>query len=183
MEFESTGIGGLTSVRFKPKLDSRGSFRRLFCKEGLAEAGWQWPIAQVNLSHTRLSGTVRGLHYQAPPHTEAKLVVCLKGSAWDVALDLRAESGTFLKWHAQEISAQNNMALLIPRGCAHGFQSLCDEVELLYLHSHPFAADADSGINPFDKRAAIAWPLPVALVSDKDAQRPPLPSNYKGLRL
>lgn len=175
-------IAGVCAVQRHRMGDTRGSLTRLFCTRELADAGWVWPIAQINHSHTRLAGTVRGLHYQRPPHVEAKLVICLRGRAWDVALDLRAGSPTFLQWCAQEISAENQVALLIPPGCAHGFQTLSDDVELLYLHSAPYDPQVDSGVHPQDRRAGIEWPEPIAVMSDKDAGRPLLDRHFAGLQ-
>jgi dTDP-4-dehydrorhamnose 3,5-epimerase len=174
-------IGGVVAVRRRSLGDARGSLSRLFCAEELAAAGWRWPVAQVNHSVTATAGTVRGMHYQAPPLAEAKLVTCLRGRVWDVALDLRAGSPTFLRWCAQEISAENGIALLIPPGCAHGFQALTDAVELLYLHSVAYAPDHDRGVNPQDPRCAIAWPMPVAILSPKDLSRPMLDADFAGM--
>jgi dTDP-4-dehydrorhamnose 3,5-epimerase len=175
-------IPGVCAVRRHRMGDARGSLTRVFCPDELAAAGWQWPVAQVNHSHTRQAGTVRGMHYQRPPCAEAKLVTCLRGRAWDVALDLRAGSPTFLRWCAQEISADNQVALLIPPGCAHGFQTLSDDVELLYLHSAAYEPLADAGVNPQDPLLGITWPEPITVMSDKDAQRPLLDSSFTGLQ-
>lgn len=175
-------VSGVCAVQRQRLGDARGSLTRLFCADELAAAGWRWPVAQINHSHTRLRGTVRGMHYQRPPHAEAKLVTCIRGRAWDVALDLRAGSGTFLQWCAQEISADNHAALLIPPGCAHGFQALTDDVELLYLHSSPYTAEADAGINPQEPLSGISWPEPITVMSDKDAQRPLLHRSFAGVQ-
>jgi len=114
---------------------------------------------------------VRGLHYQKPPHAEAKLVSCIRGEVWDLVLDLRHGSATFLHWHAQRLSADNACALLIPQGFAHGFQALTDDAELLYCHSAAYAPECEAGLNPSDPRLAIAWPLPIADLSPRDAAR------------
>ncbi len=180
-DLEPLAIRGVMAVRRRSFGDARGSLTRIFCTEELAAAGWRWPVAQVNHSVTAMAGTVRGMHYQAPPWTEAKLVTCLRGRAWDVALDLRAGSPTFLRYCAQELSCENGIALLIPPGCAHGFQALTDEVELLYLHSVAYAASHDRGINPQDPRCAIAWPMPVAMLSPKDRSRPMLGPDFGGI--
>ena len=174
-------VGGVYAVRRHRLGDERGSLARVFCADELTAAGWSGSVAQVNHSYTRRAGTVRGLHYQRPPHSEAKLVTCLRGRAWDVALDLRAGSPTFRQWCAQEISSDNCAALLIPPGCAHGFQALSDDVELLYLHSAPYVPEADAGVNPLDPLVTISWPLPIAVMSDKDAQRPLLDAFFAGL--
>lgn len=178
---EPLAIAGVVSVRRRRVGDARGSISRMFCAEALAAAGWVWPIAQINHSVTALAGTVRGMHYQSPPYAEAKLVTCLRGRVWDVALDLRAGSSSLLGWCARELSAENETALLIPPGCAHGFQALSDGAELLYLHSMPYAPDFEAGLNPLDPRIAVAWPAAIALMSDKDASRPPLGPDFAGI--
>jgi len=174
-------IPGVVAVTRRPVGDARGFFSRLFCADELAAAGWTWPIAQINHSYTAQAGTVRGMHYQHPPHAEAKLVSCLRGRVWDVAVDLRPGSPTFLQWCAQELSAENGAALLIPPACAHGFQTLSDDVELLYVHSAPYVPLADAGLNPQDPQLGLSWPLPVGIISDKDAQRPFLAPDFRGL--
>lgn len=174
-------MAGLKLVKRTLLGDSRGFFSRVFCASELASAGWASPIAQVNHTYTQRGGTVRGLHYQRPPHAEMKLVSCLRGEVWDVAVDLRQGSPTFLHWHAQVLSAENGLALLIPQGFAHGFQALSDDVELLYCHSAPYAAAAEAGLNPQDERLAITWPLQVAGLSPRDAGRPPITPEFQGV--
>jgi dTDP-4-dehydrorhamnose 3,5-epimerase len=181
-EVSEMPLAGVMCVTRQRMGDARGFFSRLFCADELAAAGWTRPIAQINHSHTAQAGTVRGMHYQHPPHAEAKVVTCLRGRVWDVAVDLRAGSPTFLHWCAQELSAENGAALLIPPGCAHGFQTLSEDVELLYVHSAPYAPSADAGLNPQDPRLGIRWPLPVGTISDKDAQRPFLAADFIGLK-
>jgi dTDP-4-dehydrorhamnose 3,5-epimerase len=163
--------------------DQRGYFSRLFCAEELASLGWTQPIAQINHSQTRLCGTVRGLHYQHLPYAEAKLVSCLRGEAWDLAIDLRPASPTYLRWHAQRLSPDNGLALLIPPGFAHGFQALTDDVELLYCHSAPYMPEAEAGLHPEDPRLAIAWPLPVSGLSVRDASHAAILSDFEGVPL
>ncbi len=178
-----TPIGGVKLVQREPLGDERGFLTRLFCARELAQAGWHAPVAQINQTLTRQRGTLRGMHYQNAPHAEMKLVSCLRGEVWDVAVDLRAGSPTFLHWHAQQLSATNHYALLIPEGCAHGFQSLSDDAELLYCHSMAYAPQSDAGLNPLDEALAIAWPLPVALLSERDARHPPIGARFEGVRL
>ena len=174
-------LAGLKRIERKPMIDARGSFARLFCARELAAAGWAKPIAQINHSYTAQRGTVRGLHFQYPPHAEMKLVICLRGEVWDVAVDLRAGSPTFLGWHAERLSAENGAALLIPEGFAHGFQTLTDEVELLYLHTHPYVPEAEGRIHPLEARLAIAWPLAITGLSERDAGAAPLPADFGGV--
>jgi dTDP-4-dehydrorhamnose 3,5-epimerase len=178
-----TSIAGLHVVRRQPLGDARGSLARVFCQDELAAAGWSRPIAQINHTVTLARGTVRGLHYQRPPHAEMKLVSCLRGEVWDVAVDLRAGSPTFLMWHAERLSAENGRALLIPEGCAHGFQALDDHAELLYCHSAPYVSESEAGVHPQDPRLAVAWPLPVAGLSPRDAGHAGLGADFQGVRL
>ena len=163
--------------------DSRGFLARLFCADELAAADWTKPVAQINHTRTAKRGTVRGLHLQRPPHAEMKLVSCIRGEVWDVAVDVRAGSPTFLRWHAEHLSAENGRALLIPEGFAHGFQALTDDVELLYCHSAAHNPDAEAGLNPQDARLAISWPLTIAELSAKDAGHPPIDTGFEGVRL
>ena len=176
-----TPLRGLKQVQRQRLGDSRGSLSRLFCAEELLAAGWAGSIAQINHTVTTRAGTVRGMHFQRPPHAEIKLVSCLRGEVLDVAVDLRTGSPTFLQWHAARLSAENNLALLIPQGFAHGFQSLTDNVELLYCHSAAYAPAAESGLNPMDERLAIAWPLPVTELSARDGQHALIGASFTGV--
>jgi dTDP-4-dehydrorhamnose 3,5-epimerase len=176
-------LAGLKLVERKHLRDTRGYMVRLFCAEELAIANWLKPIAQINHTYTGKRGTVRGMHFQHPPHTEMKLVSCIHGEVYDVAVDLRADSSTFLRWHAEHLSADNGRALLIPEGFAHGFQTLTDEAELLYCHSTSYSTAAEDGLNPLDVRLDIAWPVAVTELSPKDANRPPIAIKYQGVRL
>lgn len=174
-------LPGLKRVERQRVGDSRGFLARLFCADELQAAGWTKPIAQINQTYTARLGTVRGLHFQHPPHAEMKLVSCLRGAVWDVAVDIRAGSKTFLRWHAERLSADNGCAMLIPEGFAHGLQTLTDDVELLYCHSTPYSADAEAGLNPNDARLAIAWPLPIAELSARDARHSMLDDSFTGV--
>jgi dTDP-4-dehydrorhamnose 3,5-epimerase len=179
----ATPLAGLMRIERHRRVDERGSFSRLFCASELAGAGWKDPIVQINHSHTTLRGTVRGMHYQHPPHAEMKLVSCLHGEVWDVAVDLRKNSPTFLQWHAQRLSEDNGCALLIPPGFAHGFQALTDHAAMLYCHSAAYASEAEAGLHPLDPRLAIAWPLPVEQLSTRDAAQALLAANFEGVQL
>ena len=169
-----TPLAGVHIVQRQAQEDARGAFARVFCAQELAEAGWNQALAQVNHSRTTHAGSVRGLHWQRAPHAEMKLVSCLAGAVWDVAVDLRPASPTYGRWHAQTLSAENQLAMLIPEGCAHGFQSLSDGAELLYCHSMPFAQDAEAGVHALDAQLAIRWPLPVSALSARDGALPRL---------
>jgi dTDP-4-dehydrorhamnose 3,5-epimerase len=182
-EIHPTPLAGLLSIQRQRLGDARGHLSRLFCADELAAAGWQRPIAQINHTFTAARGTVRGLHYQRPPLAEMKLVSCLAGEVWDVAVDLRAGSPTFLHWHAEVLSAENGRALLIPEGFAHGFQALTDGVAMLYLHSTAYAPQAEAALQVHDPRLAIAWPLPVQGLSPRDAAHALLTDDFRGVDL
>jgi dTDP-4-dehydrorhamnose 3,5-epimerase len=176
-------LSGLKIIDRKPIDDERGSFVRLFCGNDLAKAGWQVPVAQVNQSVTAKAATVRGMHFQSLPHTEMKLVSCITGAVLDVAVDLRSGSSTFLAYHSETLSAANNRAMLIPPGFAHGFQALTDDTTLIYLHSAAYVQRAEGGLNAFDPRLAIKWPLSVSQISERDRTFMFISADYEGLTL
>jgi dTDP-4-dehydrorhamnose 3,5-epimerase len=176
-------LAGLKLIERQCLGDSRGFLSRLFCIEELDAAGWCKPIAQINHTYTARRGTVRGMHHQHQPHAEMKMVTCIRGEVWDVAVDLRTGSPTFLHWHAEVLSADNHRALLIPEGFAHGFQALTDDVELLYCHSAVHRPDAEAALNAQDPRLAITWPLEIAELSLRDAKHPLIDSTFEGVRL
>lgn len=174
-------LAGLKLIERDRLVDDRGFFSRLFCVDELASAGWRKPIFQINHSYSARRGTVRGMHFQHPPDAEMKLVSCLRGRVWDVAVDVRRGSGTLLRWHAEELSAENHRALLIPEGFAHGFQALTDDVELVYCHSAAFRDGAQSGLNPRDGRLAIKWPLEISVLSHADGHHPMISPDFAGV--
>ncbi|VFR35467.1 dTDP-4-dehydrorhamnose 3,5-epimerase [plant metagenome] len=181
MNVTPTSIAGVMLVETPLREDHRGAFGRLYCDRELADLAGTRRIVQVNQSRTREAGAVRGLHFQHAPHAEMKFVRCLRGRVWDVAVDLRAGSPTFLRWHAQELRADRHAMLVIPEGCAHGFQVLEADSELLYLHTAHYDPDADGGLRHDDPRLAIAWPLPVADLSERDRAHPLLSPDFAGL--
>ena len=169
-----TSINGVFELVCEPFVDSRGAFLNAFRAQDESFVG-SWGgrgIAQVNLSRSESVGTVRGLHLQKPPHSEAKLVRCLKGRVWDVAVDLRTNSATHGQWHAVELNPERSNALLLPEGCAHGFQVLEPGSELLYLHSDIWVSEAESGVRWDDPQLAIPWPLEPKGLSDRDHNLP-----------
>lgn len=182
LSIATTPLSGLLCVTRQALGDARGFLARIFCAEELAAAGWHKAVAQINHTRTTRQGTVRGMHFQQPPHAEMKLVSCVRGEVWDVAVDLRAGSPTFLAWHAERLSADNLRALLIPEGFAHGFQVLTPEAELMYCHSESYTPHAESGLHPLDPRLGIAWPLPVLGLSERDAARAMLDRRFEGVR-
>ncbi|MDP2324901.1 MAG: dTDP-4-dehydrorhamnose 3,5-epimerase family protein [Gammaproteobacteria bacterium] len=161
--------------------DHRGSFARLFCNEELEPVFGPRRIVQINHSRTARTGAVRGMHFQRSPHAEMKLIRCIRGRAWDVAVDLRAGSATFLQWHAQELSPGNARMMVIPEGCAHGFQVLEPDTELMYLHSAAYHPVSEGGVRHDDPRLAIQWPLPVVDLSARDCNHPLITATFPGL--
>lgn len=179
----TTGVGGVHILSPSPVEDERGWFARLFCSDELRNAGFGEPIAQINRSRTRRKGTVRGMHFQYPPVAETKIVHCLRGKVFDVALDLRRGSPTLLKWHGEELDGERPRALLIPPGVAHGFQALTQECELLYLHSAHYSPKYEGGVRHDDPRAGIRWPLTVTGLSKRDQAHTLLSDIYQGISL
>ena len=169
-----TPINGVFELVCEPFVDVRGAFLNVFrAQEESFMGSWgDRRIAQVNLSRSESMGTIRGLHFQLPPHGEAKLVRCLKGRVWDVAVDLRTDSVTYGQWHAVEINPERSNALLLPEGCAHGFQVLEPGSELIYLHSGAWVPEAESGVRWDDPQLAITWPLPPTGLSERDRSLP-----------
>jgi dTDP-4-dehydrorhamnose 3,5-epimerase len=182
-DFTPTRLAGLMIVERQRAEDSRGFFSRLYCVDEFAAAGELRPVVQVNHTMTRRKGVVRGLHFQWPPDAEAKLVSCLHGEVFDVAVDLRRESPTFLNWHGEVLSAANQRSLLIPEGFAHGLQALTDECDLVYLHTAAFRPASEGALNAADPRLAIRWPLEIAEMSDRDRAHPMLTVEFKGIEL
>lgn len=180
-EFTPTPMTGLTRVERKRLEDHRGFLSRLFCAEEFRAIGFDKPISQVNHTLTRRAGTIRGLHFQRPPHAEIKLVSCLRGEVFDVAIDLRQHSPTFLHWHGEILSAVNQRSLLIPEGFAHGFQTLTDHCELVYCHTAAYRSEAEGALHVLDPRLAIAWPLAMTDLSERDRHHPLLDLDFAGL--
>lgn len=180
-EILDTPISGVKLLKRLLVRDTRGWFERLYCEDELAPVLDGGRVVQSNRTFTRRRGTIRGLHFQRPPHAEIKLVTCLRGRVFDVAVDLRRDSPTFLHWHGEILDAESGATLAIPRGCAHGLQTLADDTEVLYFHTAPWVADAEDGIHPLDVRLAIAWPEGPGEMSARDANRPMLPADFEGL--
>jgi dTDP-4-dehydrorhamnose 3,5-epimerase len=178
-----TPLSGLILLKRRRLADERGHLSRLFDAEGLAGFGWLGGIAQVNETVTLKRGTARGFHFQRPPVADAKLVTCLRGAVLDVAVDIRKGSPTFLQHFATELTAENCASLLIPEGFAHGFQALTDDAQLIYAHSAPYQAGAEGALNLSDPRLGVAWPLPLAHLSERDRAHPPLDDGFEGTDL
>ena len=181
LRIADTPIAGLHTVENRTLRDSRGTFARLFCEDALAPILEGRRIVQINRSVTHTVGAVRGMHFQHPPHAEMKFVRCLRGRVFDVAVDLRKDSRTFLSWHGVELSADNSRMFAIPEGFAHGFQVLEEDSELLYLHTAAYAAAAEGSVAYNDPRLAIAWPRAVTGLSERDRSHPLLDDHFQGL--
>ena len=184
---KASKLAGLQIITRQPIVDARGWFERAYCFDTFAELGIDKTlktINQINRSFTVQKGSVRGMHFQNAPFAETKFVSCLRGEVFDVAVDLRAKSPTFLQWHGEILSADNQRSLLIPEGFAHGFQTLSVDCEMLYLHTQKFDSASSSGVNPLDLRLAINWPLPITEMtemSDGDRHRPMMLPTFEGL--
>jgi dTDP-4-dehydrorhamnose 3,5-epimerase len=172
MRLVPTPLEGLFLVELEPLRDVRGLFARSFCAETFAAHGLDGRVAQCNVSCNAKRGTLRGLHWQAAPFEEAKLVRCVRGAIWDVAVDLRAGSATRGRWFGVELDAKERRALYLPPGFAHGFQTLTDDTELLYQMSVPYRPEAARGLRWSDPTVAVRWPLPDPLVSERDQALP-----------
>lgn len=181
MTFTPTPLAGSFVVGLAPRQDERGWFARVYCREAFGRVMTPPEWVQCNHSLTRRRGSVRGLHFQRPPHAEAKLVRCIAGAVWDVIVDLRAESPTFLQWFGAELSSDNRAMLYVPERFAHGFQTLSDDCEMLYQHTCAFEPSAEGGVRFDDPRLAIPWPLPPADLSPRDRALPALGPAFKGL--
>ena len=175
---EFSGVFILDNDRFQ---DSRGSFTRLFCRNELSEIIGSRQIVQINRSITPETGHLRGMHFQLPPHAEMKLVRCNQGKVFDVIVDLRADSPTFLKWLGTELSKENDRLLVVPEGFAHGFQVLEPNSELTYLVTSFYTPESERGIRFDDPRVSIHWPLPPSGLSAKDLLHPHLKEEFAGL--
>jgi dTDP-4-dehydrorhamnose 3,5-epimerase len=183
LELIPQSIDGLAIIRHSSIADGRGSFRRLFCRGSLCSLLEEKTVTQINHSYTKVEGTLRGLHFQFPPHSEAKVVTCIRGAVWDVALDLRRGSPTFLQYQGVMLSEAGDRSYFIPEGFAHGFQTLAPDSELLYLHTADFEPDSEGTVNATDSMLGIDWPRPIADRSVRDAEAPMLDLNFEGVSL
>ena len=181
MIIEQTNIKGLYIINNDVHMDNRGTFTRIFCLNELKDILGQRKIVQSNLSMTKDKGTIRGLHLQLGDASEMKIIRCIKGAAYDIAVDLRENSKTFLSWHAEELTEQNNKTIIIPEGFAHGFQTLQDDTELMYMTTSFYNKSAEAGIHYSDTTINIDWPLEVTTISDRDKNLPHY-DEYQGSR-
>lgn len=174
MHFVPTELPGVFVVEPELRADDRGFFARTWCRDEFAAAGLATNWVQCSVSFNAKAGTLRGVHYQAAPFEEVKLVRCTMGAAWDVVVDLRPPSPAYRKWVAVEITAENRRAVYIPGGCGHGFITLTDATELFYQMSEFYHAELSVGVRWDDPALGIAWPTRPAVISDRDANLPPL---------
>ncbi len=180
MKYQETKIPGAVVIDLDPVEDERGFFARLFCGDEFSQKGLDFRPVQANLSGSLRRGTLRGLHYQAPPHQEDKLVRVVRGAVFDVAVDLRPASPAYGHWVGLELSQENKRSFLIPKGCAHGHLTLTDDVELLYLVTAAYHPASDRGLAWNDPFCRIQWPFEPMILSEKDRGWPPYrPENHK----
>lgn len=180
MIFKPLALGGAFLIDLEKREDSRGFFSRYFCEKEYSSHDLETRWVQMNTSLTRQPGSVRGLHFQRPPKAEAKVVRCLSGAIWDVLVDLRMGSPSFGKWLGFELNDDNRTMLYIPKGFAHGFQTLTDNCEMLYFHTATYQAGVEGGLNALDFRLAIKWPLGVTILSNRDRSHPMLTNEFEG---
>ncbi len=179
----ATPIDGVIVLKRACLSDHRGFFERLFCVEELSEIIGARAICQINRSFTRRQGAARGFHFQSPPHAELKIISCVRGRVLDVALDLRHGSPTFLQHYSIELSRDNSVSFVIPEGVAHGFQTLEQDTELLYLHTEEYAPAAESGVNLLDPKLGVDWPLDITETSTRDERFAHISDDYEGVVL
>jgi dTDP-4-dehydrorhamnose 3,5-epimerase len=180
---EETAIEGLKVVTRQAIEDERGFLERLYSADEMAAVLGSRRVLQINRTRTLARATVRGMHYQSPPHSEMKLVMCLRGAVFDVAVDVRQGSPTFLSWHSEVLEDSGPTMLLIPEGFAHGLQTLEDNCEMLYFHTAAHEPSAERGLNPTDPALAIEWPEAITEMSSRDASTPMLTTDFKGIAL
>ena len=176
-------IKGLYVAELKPFSDNRGFFVRAYCNKELEEISIEKPIKQINHSLTSTVGSIRGMHYQNYPYLEIKMVPCISGEVFDVAVDLRKDSDTFLQWHGVYLSAENSKMMVIPEGFAHGFQVIKPNSEMLYFHTESYAQNSESGALYNDKKIGIKWPIEAADISDRGLKHKLITKEFKGLNI
>jgi len=184
MIFEATKLKGAYIISPEPFQDERGFFARTFCRREFEEAiGYFKEFVQFNHSHTNRKGTLRGLHYQHPPDAEVKLIRCIRGGVYDVVVDIRQGSPTFLEHIALELTAENGKMIYVPEGFAHGFQTLAPHTELIYHHTAYYAPTSEGGLRHDDPRLGIEWPLRARGLSEKDRSHPWLSADFAGIEV
>ena len=183
MKFNETKIKGLYVAELESFSDNRVFFVRAYCNKELKEISIEKPIKQINHSLTSTVGTIRGMHYQNHPHSEIKMVRCISGEVFDVAIDLRKGSDTLLQWHGEYLSAENFKMMVIPEGFAHGFQVIKSNSEMLYFHTESYAQNSESGVLYNDKKIDIQWPIEVTDISDRDLKHKTITKEFIGVNM
>jgi dTDP-4-dehydrorhamnose 3,5-epimerase len=183
MKFIETPLKGAYIVELEPFVDERGLFVRIFCRKEFAKIGFSKQINQINHSVTIQKGAIRGMHYQLPPACETKIIRCVQGKVFDVMVDIRARSHTFMHWYGVELSEDNMRMVYIPEGFTHGFQTLTDSAVLIYHHSALYSPEHERGLRYNDSVLGINWPLPAGVISQKDQSYPLLDDNFKGIEI
>ena len=178
MLFHTTSLPGAFLIEPERRGDDRGFFARIFCEREFADQGLVTQYVQTNNSLTAGRGTLRGMHYQLEPKAETKLVRCVRGALWDCILDLRIESPTFGQWFGQELTAENRLMMYVPKGFAHGFLTLSEDAEAIYLVDAFYAPEAERIVRWDDERFGIEWPAAPVSLSEKDAQAPDFDPKY-----
>ncbi|QEO57915.1 dTDP-4-dehydrorhamnose 3,5-epimerase family protein [Francisella marina] len=182
-EIINTSISDLYVLQRNLVEDDRGYLERLYCDDYFKKLTSEKGIRQINHTLTKKKHSVRGMHFQHPPFGETKVISCLKGIVYDVAIDLRFGSPSFLKWHGELLSAENHRSLIIPEGFAHGFQTLTDDCELIYLHTEIYNSNSEGALHPLDPKLAIKWPHEISLLSTRDSNHPFIKNNFKGIKI
>ena len=172
MRFTPAPLAGVYLIQLEPHTDARGMFARAFCAREFAKRGLQTSFVQANVSTNERAGTLRGLHFQRSPHAEVKLVRCTRGAVYDVVVDMRTDSPTYLRWFGAELTSENGAMMYVPQGVAHGYQALSDGASVFYMVSTYYTPAAEGGLRHDDPALAIGWPRPVSAISDKDARWP-----------
>lgn len=183
MIFEPTPLQGSYLIKLQPIQDERGFFVRTFCKKEFEAIGHEKEFVQMNQSYNKLKGTLRGMHYQLPPHKETKLVRCIAGCVYDVIIDLRKDSPTYLHYFGAELSSENFCMMYVPKGFAHGFQTLADHTSLVYQHTTFYVQGSEGGLRFDDQRIGIDWPMLPICISEKDQQYPYLMESFNGIQI
>ena len=183
MNFFKTKLKGLFVIEPELYEDKRGNFYRVFCQNELKQIGYNNSIVQINQSFNKKKGTIRGMHFQYPPMAEIKIVRCTAGSIFDVAIDLRANSPTYLQWYSEILSTENKKMICIPEGFAHGFQTLEDNIEIIYLHTEFYSSELESAVRYDDPKFNISWPLELTVISERDKNHPLINGDFKCISL
>jgi dTDP-4-dehydrorhamnose 3,5-epimerase len=181
MLFNPLILHGAFTIDVQPFQDNRGFFTRTFCEKEFAAHNLVQHFVQANHSGTLGKGVIRGMHFQHMPYSEVKLVKCVQGAIFDVIVDVRKGSPTFLQWYGAELTAENKRMMYVPAGFAHGFQSLTDYSEITYMVSNFYNKESEGGVKYDDPKVNIQWPLPVSLVSEKDMNIPLVDANFEGV--